>query len=148
MDPEGEQEQDDNRIDSIQQDQEFEHLDPDNMVTLAESDRYEKSFRPIDVRPLQVLREVACRLDFYQKKILEIVIKHTRRLVKARSEHSSPPPAPLVMVDGSAGSGKSRTIDIVREFIQLIMQQPGDDPECPYVLICAPQGSRRPILSK
>ena len=45
------------------------------------------------------------------------------------------------MVDGSAGSGKSRTIDIVREFIQLIMQQPGDDPDCPHVLLCAPTGS-------
>ena len=45
------------------------------------------------------------------------------------------------MVDGAAGSGKSCTINILKEFVQLIMQQPGDDPENPYILLCAPTGT-------
>ena len=45
------------------------------------------------------------------------------------------------MVDGAAGSGKSCTINILKVFINLIMQQPGDSIDCPYVVVCAPTGT-------
>ena len=44
------------------------------------------------------------------------------------------------MVDGAAGAGKSCTINILKEILNLILQQPGDNPDCPYILICAPTG--------
>ena len=45
------------------------------------------------------------------------------------------------MVDGAAGAGKSCTISILKEFVQLILIQSGDNIECPHVLVCAPTGS-------
>ena len=140
MDPEGEKDNEDNRLDEHIQHEEFEHLDPEYVEAPIE-DVFEKSFRPIEVRPLQDLRKDAQKLDFYQRKVLEIAVKHARGLVKARGGKNPLPTAPLYMIDGAAGAGKSCTINILKEFIQLIMQQPGDNPECPHVLLCAPTGT-------
>ena len=104
MDPEGEQEQDDNRMDTFVPWEEFEHLDPE--YTQTDQTVFEKSFRPIEVRPLQDLSKEARKLDFFQRKVLQLGIRHARALVKARSGKNTPPNrAPLVMVDGAAGSG-------------------------------------------
>ena len=45
------------------------------------------------------------------------------------------------MIDGAAGSGKSCTINILKEFITLIMQQSGDSLDHPHVILCAPTGT-------
>ena len=140
MDPEGEQEKDENKTDTIVQQDEFSHLDPE-YIDPPNDDVFEKAYRPIDVRPLRDLCSMARTLDFYQKKVLEIGVKHARKLVKTRKGNNSAPLAPLCMVDGAAGSGKSCTINILKQFLQLILQQPGDDPECPHVVLCAPTGT-------
>ena len=140
MDPEGEQEIEDNRQETCEQQEEFEHLDPDYVETPAEG-TFEKAFREIEVRPLQELRKHVRKLDFFQRKVLEVGVKHARRLVKARNGLNPLPLTPLVMVDGAAGAGKSCTIDILKEIVQLIMQQTGDNPECPHILVCAPTGT-------
>ena len=75
-------------------------------------------------------------------KVLEIGIRHARGIVKARGGKNPPPStSPLVMVDCAAGSGKSCTINILKEILNLILQQPGDNPECPYIMLCAPTGT-------
>ena len=141
INPEVEQELEDNRLEVYAQIPDLEHLDPDTFENKQSKDQREKSFKPIKVRPLESLKEIAAKLDFYQSKILEITIKHARNLVKSRSRNCQVPKPPLLMVDGAAGSGKSHVISTIREFIQLIMQLPGDDPECPYIMVCAPTGS-------
>ena len=140
MDPEGEQENEDNRQDTIEQQEEFEHLDPD-CLEIPAGDTFEKAFNPIEVRPLQQLRNDARKLDFFQRKVLEVGIKHARALVKARGGKNPLPSIPLCMVDGAAGAGKSCTINILQEVLRLIMQQTGDNPECPHILLCAPTGT-------
>jgi hypothetical protein len=81
-------------------------------------------------------------MDHNQKKVWEIGIRFARALVKSREGKNPPPsPAPLVMVDGAAGAGKSTTINLLKEMVQLIVQQPGDHLECPYILLCAPTGT-------
>jgi hypothetical protein len=90
---------------------------------------------------LQELRKDARSLDFYQRKVIEVGVRHARSLVKARGGKNSLHVAPFCMVDGAAGSGKSRTISVLREIVKLIMQQPGDNPACPHILICAPTGT-------
>ena len=140
IDPEGEQEQDDNVLDVIQQQDDFDHADPEFIDEPAE-DAFEKAYRPIQVRPLEVLRTDARRMDYYQKVVLEMAVRQARGLVKARNSKNPLPNPPLVMVDGAAGSGKSFTINILREIVQLILQQPGNDPDCPHILLCAPTGT-------
>ena len=140
IDPEGEQEQDDNVLDVIQQQEEFDHVDPEFIEEPA-NDAFEKAYRPIEVRPLEVLRTDARRMDSYQRVVLEMAVRQARGLVKARNGKNPLPTPPLVMVDGAAGSGKSFTINILKEVVQLILQQPGNDPDCPHVLLCAPTGT-------
>ena len=140
IDPEGEQEQDDNVLDVIQQQEEFDYADPEFIDEPAE-DAFEKAYRPIEVRPLEVLRTDARRMDYYQKVVLEMAVRQARGLVKARNGKNPLPTPPLVMVDGAAGSGKSFTINILKEVVQLILQQPGNDPDCPHILLCAPTGT-------
>ena len=83
--------------------------------TLLNEDSFEPSFRPIEVRPLNEIKKNAKQLDFYQRKVLEIGIRHARSIVKARGGRNPPPHAsPLIMVDGAAGSGKSCTINILK----------------------------------
>ena len=78
------------------------------------------------MRPLQEVREGARKLDFYQRKVVEIGIRHARGIVKARGgKNPSPSSSPLIMVDGAAGSRKSCTINILKELLNLILQQPG-----------------------
>ena len=140
IDPEGEQEQDDNVLDVIQQQEEFDYADPEFIDEPAE-DAFEKAYRPIEVRPLEVLRTDARRMDYYQKVVLEMAVRQARGLVKARNGKNPLPTPPLVMVDGAAGSGKSFTINILKEVVQLILQQPGNDPDCPHIILCAPTGT-------
>ena len=141
MDPQGEQENDEDKVEAIIQREEFEHLDPETSLEHVEN-VFEKRFRHIEVRPLVELRIKARRLDLYQRKVLEIGIRHARALVKARGGKNPPPQtSPLVMVDGAAGAGKSCTINILNEILRLILQQPGDNPDCPYILLCAPTGT-------
>ena len=104
VDPEGEQEQEDNQQDLIQQQEEFDHADLE-FVEQPADDAFEKSYKPIEVRPLEVLRQEAHRMDFYQRKVLEIAVKQARRLVKARSGKNPLPPPPLVIVDGRPARG-------------------------------------------
>ena len=142
IDPEGEQENTEDLQEVISQDVQFAHLDPDYMMNPEQSaDVFEKSFRPIEVRPFQQLREEARQKDFYQKKVLEIAIRYARGIVKARKGKNPRPSAPLLIVDGPAGTGKSCTINIVKQMAQMILQQPGDNPECPFILLCAPTGT-------
>ena len=46
-----------------------------------------------------------------------------------------------MIIHGGAGCGKSTVINILKQWAHLILQQPGDDPDCPYVLVCAPTGT-------
>ena len=141
IDPEGEQENNEDQLDKAVQEEEFQHLDPE-FAMIASENVFEETFRPIQVRPLQEVRSEARRLDFYQRKVLEIGITHARGIVKARGGKNPPPSSsPLTMVDGAAGSGKSCTINILKEVLNLILQQPGDNPECPYIMLCAPTGT-------
>ena len=141
LDPQGEQINEDDKLDTIEQHEEFQHLDPEFCEGPNEH-IFEEQFRPIEVRPLEDLRLEARRMDFYQRKVLEIGIHHARCIVKARGgKNPIPENPPLIMVDGAAGSGKSCTINILKQFLKLILQKPGDNPDCPYVVLCAPTGT-------
>ena len=39
------------------------------------------------------------------------------------------------MVHGGAGAGKSHVINNLAEWIQLILLKPGDNIDCPYVIV-------------
>ena len=143
IDPEGEQEQADNLLEGTEASEEFTHLDPEEYNEPPEG-TFPATFQEIQVRPLDQVCEDARKLDFYQRVVLEKAVRYARQLRMAESGKSHVPiEAPLVMVDGAAGAGKSTLIKTIREIVNLILQQSGDplEADCPRVLVCAPTGT-------
>ena len=114
LNPEVEQELDDNQLDVYEPIPDLAQLDPDQFKAYEDKEQRGKSFKHIEVRPLNVLNVMVRQLHYYQRKILDIATQHARNLVKARSQYCSLPKPPLLMVDGAAGSGKSHVISIIR----------------------------------
>ena len=85
-------------------------------------------------------------LDVYQKEVVNIGIKYCKDVIKARKIHNKKPVAPLVMVHGGAGAGKSTVINILAVMAQKILLQPGDNPDHPYVVKTAFTGTAASLI--
>ena len=48
---------------------------------------------------------------------------------------------PLMIVQGGAGTGKTRLIDVLTQQVERIMRKPGDNPSHPYILKLAYTGT-------
>ena len=77
----------------------------------------------------------------YQKYVVHLAVKYARGIVKSLKPKNRKPPSPVVMIHGGAGSGKSTVINVLARWVHYILQRPGDDPDCPYVLISAYTGA-------
>ena len=142
LDPEGEQANEDCEFENIVMHPDYEHLDPAEFLNNnKDSNKIEKSYRPIKVDDLNILNSKTRQLDFYQRKVIERGIRFARDVVKSINPKNSPPIPPKVMVHGGAGSGKSTVINILKQWVHLNLQKPGDDPDSPYVIVCAPTGT-------
>ena len=56
------------------------------------------------------------------------------------------PEPPYVMVHGGAGAGKTYVIESLAEWMQYILQKPGDDLNCPYVIKTAFTGAAASLI--
>ena len=120
----------------------LEHLDPFGLDDpVKDHVKTEKTFKPINIGCIEELREQSKKLDFYQKFVLEVAIKFARRKMKAVKPKDRRPTPPMLMVHGGAGSGKSTVISVLAKWVHHILQRPGEDPDCPYVVISAFTGS-------
>ena len=135
LDPENEQDIGDCLMEDHEMHPDFEHLDPFGLDDPAKDHvKTEKTFKPINIGSIEELREQSKKLDFYQKFVLEVAIKFARRKMKALKPKNRRPTPPLLMVHGGAGSGKSTVISVLAKWVHHILQRPGEDPDCPYVV--------------
>ena len=142
LDPENEQDISECLFEEQQLHPDFEHLDPRKIKELnTENVRKEKLFKKIEIGNIEELRELSIKMDKYQKVILEIAIRYARYKVKALKQKNKRPIPTLLMVHGGAGSGKSTVISVLARWCHHILQKPGDDPDCPYIVISAFTGS-------
>ena len=141
LDPEKEQEIDDCMMDEKENHPEFEHLDPAEFDDQNKTVQKERVFKPIDVGDIKDLKLQTKSLERYQKYIVEIAIRFCRAIVKALKPKNRRPTPPILMAHGGAGSGKSTVINTLARWAHHILQKPGDDPDCPYVIISAYTGS-------
>ena len=78
--------------------------------------------------------------------ILSKGVKFVRDIVKVQREGNSSPDPPYVMAHGGAGAGKSHAINTLAQWIQYILQKPGDDINCPYVIKTAFTGAAASLI--
>ena len=122
----------------------FVHLDPTQLEyinTETNNDKQPAPFKRIELPPDDELWKRVMSLDKFQAEVLNIVVKYCRDLVKARKVGNPPPVAPLLIVTGGAGSGKSTVINVCANITQKILEQDGDDLDCPHVLKLAFTGT-------
>ena len=124
-------------------------LNPDNVTVTDETKGINSgTFRPIQIDCLIKLKEQTRKLDFHQRKVVEIGIKYCRGLIKSQKMKNPLPRPRNVIVSGGAGSGKSKTIEILSKWCHHLLEQDyttgtvlGDVNYSPYVIKLAPTGS-------
>jgi hypothetical protein len=143
LDPEKEQEIVDAEEEDEEEHPEYLHIDPDqvNSETKEEENKLKKVFRVIEIPTNQARLEEARQLDKMQRYVLSVGLGYAKALVKARKGESVAPTPPVMIVHGGAGSGKSRVIKPLSEWMQEILQQKGDNPENPQVVLTSFSGA-------
>ena len=79
-------------------------------------------------------------LDNEQRLVVDTATNYAKSIKKSKNSLSKPDKAPLVIVQGGAGVGKSTVIEIISEATDLILREAGDDFAYPYVIRVAPTG--------
>ena len=138
LDPEKEQRNadSDSELDEDNEYGVYEHLNPDLADFLDETPKA-GFYKKIDIPDEDSLKTSSRQLDYYQREVLNIAVKYSKDIVKSRKYQNPAPNAPLIMVHGGAGAGKSTVIKVVAAWTQKILQQAGDNPDCPSVIITA-----------
>ena len=143
VDADGEQAEDPDELALMAQ--EYGGLDPCEFE-IAEDQAYDKAapapfFRAKPVLEMDVLIELTRKLVWEQIVVLQRVISYCRDLAMIRQKGSeSFIEAPLLIVHGGAGTGKSMLINVVSLWVQKLLTISGDDPFSPYLIRAAPTG--------
>ena len=136
LDPQGEK--DNEECDELEVEiSEFDHLNPDDLILRKDKLSSSGLYKKIEIPAYDELRKNTRCLDEHQRGVLDIVIKYVKDVVKNRKTQNKLPQPPYLMMHGGAGSGKSTTIRIIAQWAQKILQQEGQSPDCPSVIITA-----------
>ena len=141
IDPQGEQENIDSELEGQILHPDYQHLNPEELNIQMEERKNEKRFRAIEVDERNILAEKTRNLDFYQRMVVEKGIRFARNIVKSRKIKNMAPAAFNTIVLGGAGSGKSTVINVLKQWLHLILKREGDNPDNPYVVVLAPTGT-------
>ena len=119
----------------------YGHIDPDLLDNAEECIPIQSRYRKVDIPSLENLKESTRNLDEYQRHVVDVGIRFAKDMVMARKSFSTPPEAPILMVHGGAGAGKSTVINVLAQWVQHILQKEGDDSYSPCVIKVAPTGT-------
>ena len=133
VDASGVQENDECANEGAELHKDFLFCDPDE-IKKVEHRATKSVFKQIDLPTSDDLRRKTESLDKFQKEVVNIAVTFAKEIVKARKSTNSHPRAPLMMVHGGAGAGKSTVINVVAMWTQKILQRSGDSPDQPFVL--------------
>ena len=123
------------------------HLDTDHVEENTESKQTNQNiYRKIDIPDIKDLKEKTRELDPFQREVINIMVKFAKDIIKSYREGNPIPEPPNLMVHGGAGSGKTFVIKILAQWIQHILQKPGDTFNCPYVIKSAFTGTAASLI--
>lgn len=148
LDPEKEQEIADAEEEGEEDHHDYLHIDPDLIEEQKDNETNKKVVcRKIEITSIEDQVKDARTLDKMQKKVLSLGLQYAKAITKARNQTNRIPQPPLVMVHGGAGSGKSKVIHTLAPMMTHILQEAGDEPDCPYVVLTAFLGSAAANIS-
>ena len=141
MDPTAAQENLDCDDEGLVDHPDYGHINPDIVDDVKDEILMKSIYRKVEIQSMDILKEKTRNLDEFQRHVINKAVKFAKDIVKARNGFQKPPPSPLLMVHGGAGAGKSTVIDVLAQWVQLILQKEGDDTNSPCVIKCAPTGA-------
>ena len=119
----------------------YGHIDPDLLDNAGEGVPIQSRYRKVEIPSLEDLKERTRNLDEHQRHVVDVGIRFAKDAVMARKSCSAPPSPPILMVHGGAGAGKSTVINVLAQWVQLILQKEGDNSHSPCVVKVAPTGT-------
>ena len=140
MDPTLAQENLDCEDEEIVEHPDYGHINPD-IVDMNDEVPLKSIYRKVEIQSMDVLKKKTRSLDEFQRHVINKAVKFAKDVVKSRNGFQKLPISPLLMVHGGAGAGKSTVIDVLAQWMQLILQKEGDDLDSPCVIKCAPTGA-------
>ena len=114
---------------------------PDNLDDFQSTLNPANLYKRIELYPSEKLENLVHQLDKEQRCVVDVGVDFANNLVKAKHGLMPKPKAPLVVVQGGAGTGKSTVIDIMSQLTERILRTPGDDPAHPYIIKAAFTGT-------
>ena len=141
LDPEQEQENEECNEGEDQLHPDYSQLNPDDYEFEKDLNHVKRTFRKIQIKSADERLEDARKLDKFQMKALHIAINFAEDVLISRKGKKPYPKAPLLLIHGGAGSGKSTLIKVIYQYVSNILRKEGDDPDCPYVVLGAFTGT-------
>ena len=118
----------------------YGHINPD-IVDVNDEIPIKSIYKKVEIQSIDILKRKTRSLDDFQRHVINKAVKFAKDVVKSRNGFNKLPISPLLMVHGGAGAGKSTVIDVLAQWVELILQKEGDDLNSPCVIKCAPTGA-------
>ena len=115
--------------------------DPSDLDVGQSTTPANSSFKKIALYSNQQIEDLTLGLDKEQRMVLDIGVDYAKNIVKETKQKIISFKAPLLIVQGGAGTGKSFVIDAMTQQIEKILRKPGDNPNHPYILKVAFTGT-------
>ena len=117
--------------------------DPSPFLGTHESNKSDKLYNRIELYDDDMIQSLTLRLDNEQRRVLDIAVDYAHALKKSKCAKvkEALPPAPLLIVQGGAGAGKSALIEALSQRLQCTLKTRGDNPDHPYIVKAAFTGT-------
>ena len=145
MDPEKHQEDIDCELEGLEEDEQYRHLNPEGLKDLALPDN-RNWYRKLVLKDQNVLEQETCKLDKWQRLVVDVGLRFVRDLRKYSNGLCHMPKPENLVVIGGAGSGKSTVIECLTQWCHRLLEKAGDDPNSPYILKAATTGAASSLI--
>ena len=133
LDPQNEQDKAECEGEEIEYNPDFVAKDPSEFYGEMETPASTGMFKKVDINCEEELATLTYQLDQQQRMVLDIGVNYAKQMLISRKTPIKVT-APLLIIQGGAGSGKSTVINVLAQRFEKLMRQSGDDLEKPYVL--------------
>ena len=148
LNPEGEQEQEDDKAEGVEDDPNFAAYDHGGNLMDQEPKADNYKYKSIDVPSKEDLQFMTRRLVDEQQLVLQEVVGYCKKVKRSRKTNEGRPPPCRIIVHGGAGVGKSAIIRVVSMHAEEILREAGSHPHKPRVLILAPTGKAASLIGE